>query len=50
MFVFDTAMLKYEGYSDKSDFFDDNDRKARASNSMTARLLRFYLGFLGYRS
>ncbi len=32
MFVFGTAMLKCEGYSDKSDFFNNNDRRGGASN------------------
>ena len=31
MFVFDTTMLKCEGYSDKKDFFNNNDRKGSAS-------------------
>ncbi len=32
MFVFGTTMLKCEGYSDKMDFFDNNDRNDSASN------------------
>jgi len=29
MFVFGSAMLKYEGYSDKSEFFDRNGYQAQ---------------------
>lgn len=41
MFVFDTAMLKYEGYSDKFDFFDNNDRTDCASKSVIDRFLPY---------
>ncbi len=39
MFVFGTPMLKCEGYSDKTDFFDNNDRKRVASNHSPAPVL-----------
>ena len=38
MFVFGTAMLKCEGYSDKLDFFSNNDRRGSASKLTTASL------------
>lgn len=40
MFVFGTTMLKCEGYSDKLDFFNNNDRNGGASISS----LDFQLG------